>query len=135
MPIVRDKPPKLPNFTKRRTKEERWDIVDAARRETQRLYCDVLALWRQCPGKPCRRHRRCAGEPYACLLRGVAGLSPAQTAAAQAQAILGGPRRVAPANHDAWTLRRVPLADLLWLKQAPALPQDGGAGGVRNGAA
>jgi hypothetical protein len=129
---ARHKPPKLPNFTKRRTKEERWDLIDAARRATQRLYCDVLKLWWQCRKKPCRRHRHCLGEPYACLLRGLTGLSPAQMAAAQAQVSAGGPRRIAAANHDEWTLRRVPLLELVWLKQVPALPP-GGATGILTG--
>ena len=57
------------DVTKRRSVEAGIKLADAAHVATWRLYCEVLALWRPCRNKKCRRHRRCLGEPAACLLR------------------------------------------------------------------
>lgn len=118
---------RLPNFTKRRGKTERWEMVDTARRKTHLLYCEVLELWRRCATKRCARSRCCTGEPYICLRRGARGMPPEEIAAAQAQVVKGGPRRVAPLHHDEWTLRRAPLPDLLLLNpKSPSPASDGG---------
>ena len=37
-----------------------------------RRYCDAFGLWRWCPKKWCRRHRRCGGDAQVCLKHGLA---------------------------------------------------------------
>jgi hypothetical protein len=98
------------NFLKRRSFGEGRALVDAAHVATHRLYCDALGFWRHCSVRTCRRHRRCLGEPIGCLVRGLPYVPPAQRRQAQKQVIAGGPRRIAPASHIEWHLRRTALA-------------------------
>ena len=87
MPNPRNnKPPKQPNFLKRRTFAEGKAQVDAAHLATWRLYCEALAFWRRCPSAVCKRHRRCTGEPAGCLIRGL----PQRAARGTAQGGAGG---------------------------------------------
>jgi hypothetical protein len=44
----------------------------AEKARQQQRYCDAFALWRCCAEKYCRRHRRCCGNPDACLGKAVA---------------------------------------------------------------
>jgi hypothetical protein len=106
------KPPKQPNFLKRRTFAEGKAQVDAAHLATWRLYCETLAFWRRCPSAVCQRHRRCTGEPAGCLIRGLPRVPPAERLKAEQEVIAGGPRRIAPASHIEWTVRRSALATL-----------------------
>jgi len=96
-------------FTKRRTVAEGLKLADAAHAAVWRLYCDVFKFWRACRVKRCRRHRRCDGEPAACLMRGLPSVPEAERQAAAAAVIAGGPRRIPPATHLEWNLRREPL--------------------------
>ncbi len=113
------KTPKQPNapgekeFTKRRSVEEGLKLADAAHEATWRLYCDVLRLWRACRSRKCRRHRRCLGEPAACLLRALPSVPYARQLEAAKEVIAGGPRRTLPATHLEWNVRREPLPRLL----------------------
>jgi len=63
--------------------------------------------------RTCQRHRRCLGEPTGCFLRGLHYVPPSQRLNAQQQVIAGGPRRIAPATHIEWTVRRTELAKLV----------------------
>jgi hypothetical protein len=113
MLLSRNTPPSAPNYDKRRTFEEGRALVDAAHVATYRLYCDALTLWRRCPKRPCRRHRRCAGEPSGCLMRNLPFVPPAERLKAEKDVIAGGPRRIAPATHMEWQVRRTALATLV----------------------
>jgi hypothetical protein len=113
MPKTSTTAPNEKNFTKRRSVDEGLKLVDAAHAATWRLYCDVLALWRGCRAKKCRRHRRCLGEPAACLSRRLPLIPPTQREQAAKAVIAGGPRRVAPATHLEWIVRREPLPRLM----------------------
>jgi len=64
------------DFLKRRTFEEGQAQVDAAHLATQQLYCDALRFWRRCSSPACKRHRRCAGDPAGCLMRGLIHVPP-----------------------------------------------------------
>ncbi len=112
MPTGRNEPPNRQDFTKRRSLEDGRALVDAAHIATHRLYCDALSFWRHCPMRPCKRHRRCLGEPTGCLMRGLPSVPQAQRLQAQQDVIAGGPRRIAPATHIEWYLRRTELATL-----------------------
>ena len=94
--------------------------VDAAHIATHRLYCDALGFWRRCAKRPCKRHRRCAGEPTGCLMRGLPSVPQAQPLKAQKEVIGGGPRRIAPATHIEWFVRRTAACDLgvvgIWMR-------------------
>jgi hypothetical protein len=109
----RNEPPAKQDFLKRRTFEEGRAQVDAAHIATHRLYCDALGFCRRCVKRPCKRHRRCAGEPTGCLLRGLPSVPQAQRLKAQKEVIAGGPRRVAPATHIEWFVRRTELQTLV----------------------
>ncbi len=100
------------DFSKRRSVEAGLKLADAAHVATWRLYCEVLALWRTCRNKKCRRHRRCLGEPAPCLFRAMPTLSPARQLEAEKEVMAGGPRRLPPATHLEWTVRRQPLPSL-----------------------
>jgi hypothetical protein len=110
MPSRRNKPPNRQDFLKRRSFEEGRALVDAAHTATHRLYCDALLFWRGCSQRTCKRHRRCLGEPTGCLMRGLPSVPQAQRLRAQAAVIAGGPRRIAPATHIEWSVRRTALA-------------------------
>ena len=34
-----------------------------------RDYCGIFKFWRDCAFKPCRKARRCIGDPHGCLKR------------------------------------------------------------------
>jgi hypothetical protein len=112
VPKSRNKEGNEKNFTKRRTVEAGIRLADAAHAATWRLYCDVLKFWRSCRNKRCRRHRRCDGEPAGCLMRGLPMVPPNKRIAAAAEVIKGGPRRLAPATHMEWLVRRQSLPQL-----------------------
>jgi hypothetical protein len=104
------KAPNVPNYEKRRSFDEGRALMDAAHIATQRLYCDVLRFWRNCPKASCRRHRRCAGEATWCLRRNFPLVPEAERARARNDVIAGGPLHLSPATHIEWQVRRAPLA-------------------------
>ena len=103
--------PSAKDFNKRRSIEARLKLADAAHVATWRLYCEVLALWRGCRNEKCRRHRRCLGEAAACLC-GRSRACRRPTVGSGERAMAGGPRRVPPATHLEWLVRREPLPRL-----------------------
>ena len=109
MPTSPDKSPSEKSFTKRRTVEQGLNLADAAHAATWRLYCEVFGLWRSCSVKKCRRHRRCLGEPAGCLMRGLPAVPEARRLTAANEVVAGGPRRIPPATHLEWIVRREPL--------------------------
>jgi hypothetical protein len=113
MPKARQKAPNEKEFTKRRSVEAGLTLADAAHSATWRLYCEVLALWRACRIKKCRRRRRCLCEPAACLFRALPTVPHARQPEAAKEAMAGGPRRVPPATHLEWNVRREPLPSLM----------------------
>ena len=106
------KQPGEKQFLKRRTFAQGKRLADDAHAATWRLYCEVFGFWRRCRLKPCRRHRRCAGEPASCLMRGLPSVAAAEREAAQKAVIAGGPRRIKPASHLEYVVRRQPLMSL-----------------------
>jgi hypothetical protein len=113
MPSWRIKPPSEQNFAKRRSFEDGKALLDAAHTATHRLYCETLCFWRRCSLRTCKRHRRCLGEPTGCLMRNLMYVPQAQRLKAQKVVIAGGPRRLAPASHIEWCLRRTELKTVL----------------------
>jgi hypothetical protein len=101
------------NFLKRRSFEQGRAEVDAAHRATQRLYCDALRLWRRCSRCACKRHRRCLGDPTHCLTGGLMFVPPSKRLKARQQVLKGGRRRLPPATHIEWTVRRCGLVELV----------------------
>ena len=110
---TRNDQPTEKDFLKRRTDQEGRALMDAAHLAVQRLYCDVLGFWRRCKNKPCRRYRHCVGNQAACLMQGLPFVPPAERAKAEKEVIAGGPRRVPPASHAEWLVRRNALRDLI----------------------
>ena len=80
----------------------------AARAALCRIYCDVMALWRSCATKRCKRHRRCCGKAAPCLERGRLGVPRGLHAKILAEVRAGGPARLAPINNVERQLRRDP---------------------------
>jgi hypothetical protein len=108
-----DTPPQRQNFLKRRSFEEGRALVDAAHVATHRLYCDAFGFWRHCSWRTCKRHRRCCGESTRCLTRGLPSVPEAKRLEAQKAVIAGGPRRIPPATHIEWSVRRNALSTVL----------------------
>ena len=96
------------DFNKHTTPEQRQAREKAARAALCRIYCDVMALWRSCANKHCKRHRRCCGEAAPCLERGRVGVPRALRSKIIAAVRAGGPARVAPINNVELKLRREP---------------------------
>jgi hypothetical protein len=113
MSTWRNKPSTKQNFHKRRSFEQGKAEIDAAHIATQRLYCDALRFWRRCSLRTCKRHRRCCGAPTACLLRGLMFVPPSRRLRAQKKVIAGGPRRMPPATHVEWLIRRTELKSVV----------------------
>jgi hypothetical protein len=108
------KPSDRGNYLKRRTFEKSLAEVNAAHRATFRLYCDSLELWRRCRMRKCLRHRQCLGdEPNMCFTRALPSVHPQARIEARRQVIKGGPRRIAPATHIEWFVRREELKALM----------------------
>jgi len=123
MPRSRSKQKEEKRFLKRRSVEEGLKLADAAHEATWRLYCEVLGFWRRCKVRRCRRHRHCLGEPARCLMQGLPSLPEAQRLAAAKEVIAGGPRRLKPATHLEWVVRREPLPALTsWRRMAASSP-------------
>jgi hypothetical protein len=124
MPTLRNEEPNQKSFTKRRTVEAGLQLADAAHAAVWRLYCEVFGFWRGCPVKKCRRHRRCLGEPAGCLVRGLPAVLQARRLAAAKEVAAGGPRRIPPATHLEWIVRREPLPILTsWRAGAACEPR------------
>jgi len=113
MPSSNNTPSEKPDFLKRRTFEEGQALVEAAHVATHRHYCDALKFWRRCSERKCLRHRRCLGEPTGCLVRGLPYVPQARRLKAQKEVIAGGPRRITPATHMEWFVRRTELTTLV----------------------
>ena len=109
MPKARNKQPTEKDFQKRRTVEQGIKLADDAHVATWRLYCEVFRFWRSCATKRCRRGRGCMGEPARCLMRGLPSVTPAQRQAAEKAIAAGGPRRIPPATHMEYVVRRQSL--------------------------
>jgi hypothetical protein len=113
MPTWRNKPANRVDLNKRYTPKQQQALHNAAKAATQRLYCDVLELWRGCPNKNCRRHLRCVGALASCRKRCVAKIPSWRRHRAYTDVVAGGPRRIPPANHKEWGMRRNPSSTIL----------------------
>jgi hypothetical protein len=133
MPTPQSKKPTEKDFLKRRSLDDGIELTDMAHLATWRLYCETLRFWRTCKTQKCRRHRRCLGQPAPCLMNGLPGVPHEQRLAAATAVVAGGPRRLPPATHMEWLVRRQPLPTLTsWRglsKGGPATsPSPGGRG-------
>jgi hypothetical protein len=93
-------------YNKRLTPDEQVVQREAAFASIRRLYAEALPLWRGCRSGSCRRHKTCHGEPRPCLKRAWPLMPPELQKAAYDQVSVGGPRRLPPATHLEWLLRR-----------------------------
>jgi hypothetical protein len=96
------------NLNKRYTPEQHRARGSAARSALCRIYCNVMALWRGCANKRCKRHRRCLGKAGPCLERGRVGVPRGLHPKILAEVRAGGPARLAPINNLEWQIRRNP---------------------------
>jgi hypothetical protein len=85
-------------LNKRHSPEQHTARRNAALDALNRIYCDVMATWRWCPKKSCKRHRRCSGDAWPCLQRALPQLPRGMHPQILAQVRAGGPRRVTPVN-------------------------------------
>ncbi len=97
----------------RLTDEEEVVQREAAFVAIRRLFAEVLPLWRFCRRGYCRRHKQCCGDIRPCVERCWPQMPPALQNAAHRQVIAGGPRRVPPATHMEWALRRYPPSNFV----------------------
>ena len=102
------------NFYKRHTPEERKKRDMRARIAMTRVHCDVLALWRSCIHKRCKRHRRCRGDAAPCLHRVFRTIPRSRRDWIFRQVRAGGPFRVPPVNDLEWEMRQTPADNWLW---------------------
>ncbi len=112
--------------SRRKKKKQRERFADPptplakekARREAafaaiRALYAEVLPLWRSCARGYCRRHKICAGEARACVMRSWPQLPEAVRTAAYDAVQAGGPRRVPPRTAIELRLRRFPPSNFV----------------------
>jgi hypothetical protein len=100
-------------YNKRLTPDEQDAQRQAAFAAIRRLYCEVVPVWRACRRGFCRRHRCCCGDAAVCLARGWPLMPSELQKLAADQVKLGGPRRLPPATHTEWQLRRFPPANFI----------------------
>jgi hypothetical protein len=100
-------------YNKRLTPEEDVAQREAAFAAIRRLYCEVVPVWRFCRRGYCRRHQQCCGDIGPCLERGWPLIPPELQKAAFDQVQVGGPRRLPPATHKEWRLRRYPPSNFV----------------------
>ena len=81
-------------------------LREAAFAAIRLLYIESLPLWRVCRRGYCRRHKCCLERNRSCLKRGWPLLPSEVQVQAFAQVRMGGPRRLPPATHLEWLLRR-----------------------------
>ena len=112
MPSWRDKTSSKGDYLKRRSFEQGHALIDAAHKATHRLFCDARRFWLGCKKLSCKRHRRCCGEASRCVMRGLLRTPQSKRVRAQACVIAGGPRRLAPASHIEWFVRRSELGSI-----------------------
>jgi hypothetical protein len=127
---TKSKQPTEKQFLKRRTVAQGLKLADDAHAAVWRLYCEVFRFWRSCRMKRCKREKRCLGEPAGCLMRGLPGVPANERETARAQVRAGGPRRIPPASHMEYVVRRQALPILTtWRGRAPAIrPREAGEG-------
>ena len=103
--------------TRRRKRQLTMPELKAQRRAAfvaiRALYAALMPLWRTCSRGYCRRHRCCNGEVRACLERSWPLLPKAEQNRICAQVAKGGPRRIPPATHTEWSLRRFPPSNFV----------------------
>ncbi len=109
----RKKPGRRGLYNKRLTPDEQKAQREAAFAVIRRLYCEVLPLWRTCPRGLCRRHRNCFGEARICLPRAWPLTPLGLQKLASQQVAAGGSRRIPPATHMEWELRRFPATNFV----------------------
>ena len=109
----RKKPKRRGLYNKRTTPDEQGAQRELAFEAIRRLYCEALPLWRTCPRGRCRRHMRCCGDAGVCLKRGWPLMPPELQERAYHQVMAGGPRRLPPATHREWQLRRFPASNFV----------------------
>jgi len=95
-------------FNKRLTPDEQAAQRDAAFAAIRHLYGEALPLWRFCRRGSCRRHRADSGDGPSCLNRAWPHMSAELQTEAHQAVMRGGPRRLPPATHTEWQLRRYP---------------------------
>ena len=100
-------------YNKRLTPDEQAAQREAAFAAIRRLYAEALPLWRSCPRGYCRRHKACSGEASTCLKRGWPLMPAELQRLAFDQVMAGGPRRLPPATHTEWHLRRFPPSNFV----------------------
>jgi hypothetical protein len=93
-------------FWKRRTPDDKPAGRDVAFAAIRQLYIESLPLWRVCPRGSCRRHQCCLEKTRSCLKRGWPLLPADVQLQAYQEVTRGGPRRLPPATHSEWGLRR-----------------------------
>ena len=100
-------------FNKRLTPDEQAAQREAAFEAIRRLYGEALPLWRFCQSGYCRRHKVCIGDIRSCLDRGWPHMAPELQTQAHHAVMRGGPRRLSPATHTEWQLRRFPPSNFV----------------------
>ncbi len=100
-------------YNKRSSPDVQVAQREAAFAAIRRLYCEVVPVWRACPRGYCRRHACCRGDAAVCLKRGWPLLPPELQKLASDQVSLGGLRRLPPATHTEWELRRFPASNFV----------------------
>jgi len=100
-------------YNKRLTPDEQVAERETAFAAIRRLYGEALPLWRWCGRGDCRRHKRCCGDVRPCLKRGWPQMPPSIQSVAYKEVMAGGPRRLPPATHTEWELRRYPPSNFV----------------------
>jgi hypothetical protein len=83
------------------TTEQYVARFNAEKTRLARGYCGIFKFWRDCVFRPCRKARRCIGDPQACLRRRAPEVPRDRQWQARQQILTSTPASAGPAERTA----------------------------------
>jgi hypothetical protein len=83
------------------TTEQYVARFNAEKAKLARDYCGIFKFWQDCAFKPCRKARRCIGDPHACLQRRAADVPRDRQWQARQEMLASTPANAGPPERTA----------------------------------